>query len=135
MNEHNEEYDEYDDDEYYNYDYPKSNPNQWYFTFDTSPNNPISSWIMNIFNDLGYSLGQPIPGFPLKKFPVNSWNPNTVNDKFQYLGSNYDNEAIIKSKYFVIDSMHIQYTNHLKSHASHFLRQPLYYKGMFDILN
>lgn len=134
MTESDEEYDDYDD-EYYDYDYPKSNPNQWYFTFDTSPNSPISSWIMNIFNDLGYSLGQPIPGFPLKKFPVNSWNPNTVNNKFQYLGSNYDNEPIIKSKYFVIDSMHIQYTNHLKSHVSHFLRQPLYYKGMFDILN
>lgn len=75
-------------------------------------------------------------GFPSKKFPVNSWNPNTGETKNnQYLGSNYQNQPIWKKKYFVSDAIQQQYKNHVVSHSKHFVYQPHYYKGMFDILN
>ena len=69
-------------------------------------------------------------------FPVNSWNPNTADSKkSQYLGSNYYGQQIWKTKYFVCDPIDLQYKNHLQSNAHHFVQQPSYYKGLFDILN
>ena len=127
--------DEYDDD-YYDYDHPASNPYQWYFKFDVGTNSPISSWISDMLNELNIFGSTPVPNWPIKKFPVNSWNPNAGGkDKLQYLGSNYANEPIWKSKYFVIDPINSQYKDHIKSHAIHFISQPKYYKGLFDILN
>ena len=117
------------DDEYYNYDYgAKYNPYKFFFTFDVG-NTPLSEWLEKMIKDTFDS--QNISGFP-----VNSWNPNTVNNKkFQYLGSNYAGEPIWKHKYFLEDKLHIVYINHLRSHCSYFLKQPSYYKGLFDILN
>ena len=69
-------------------------------------------------------------------FPVNSWNPNAGGkDTLQYLGSNYANEPIWKTKYWVIDPINAHYKSHIQSHAVHFISQPKYYKGLFDILN
>lgn len=75
-------------------------------------------------------------GFPKKSFPVNSYFSNTGKNKpFQYLGSNYQGDPIWKTKYFANDKLSIEYLNHTKSHAVHFVLQPHYYQGMFDILN
>jgi hypothetical protein len=54
---------------------------------------------------------------------------------FMYLGSNVYDEAIWKTKFFIKESLDIDYKNHIASHPAHFLKQPHYYKGMFDILN
>lgn len=135
--------DGYSDDDYDN-DYP-SNSYQWYYKFDVGPDTPISNWLQdminkwigpNAFDGLNDSfeiIG--IPGFPSKKFPVNSWNPNTANNKFQYLGSNYHNEPIWKTHYWVLNKMNQEYKAHIQNYAAHFVQQPHYYKGLFDILN
>jgi len=130
--------DEYDENDNYQYPY---NPYQWYYKFDVDSNTPLSDWINEVVKNFVDPLGKNdwkllnISGFENKKFPVNSWNPNTANDKFQYLGSNYHGYPIWKTKYFVIDKIHIEYKLHLQAHASHFVKQPSFYNGMFDILN
>ena len=126
--------DEYDDD-YYDYDHPAANPYQWYFKFDISQDSPISSWINDIINDFNILGNQPIPNWLAKKFPVNSWNPNAGASKLQYLGSNYANEPIWKSKYFICDTINLEYKKHIQAHVTYFLQQPNYYRGLHDILN
>ena len=75
-------------------------------------------------------------GFPKGSLPVNDYFSKSGNFKNSlYLGNNHYKEPIYKNKYFVHDKLHSDYKNHLRSNATHFLRQPNYYKGMFDILN
>lgn len=138
-------YDEDDgyDDEYYDHDYnDQYDPYKFYFKFDVNPNTPLSDWITKMINDIFQNPSHDnfkitnIPGFPVVSFPVNSWNPNTVNDKkFQYLGSNYAGEQVWKAKYFVHDKLQIEYINHLRSHVTYFVKQPSYYRCLFEILN
>lgn len=136
-----EEYedDEYEDDEY-DYDHPSLNPYQYYYKFDAGPDHPISKWINDIVNNLmgssdNYKITN-IPGFPIKMFPVNSWNPNAgKGNSFQYLGSNYAGEPIWKSKYFIHDKLQSDYINHLSNYAAYFVQQPSYYKSLYEILN
>ena len=141
MHEPYDEDDGYDDDQY-DYD----NQNMWYFKFDISQNPSFSKWVQDIVNNIINPLDNSIMdsldkawGVENKNayvFPVNSWNPNTANNKkFQYLGSNYAGEPIWKSKYWVINPVNQEYKSHLQSHAAHFINQPKYYKGLFDVLN
>lgn len=136
-------HDPYDDEDYdddqYDYDHPSLNPYQYYFKFDIGPNTPLSQWLSDIVNDFmgageDYKMIN-IPGFPSKMFPVNSWNPNTGGNSFQYLGSNYQGSPIWKKQYFAVDKFNNEYKLHLQAHAGHFVKQPTYYRGMFDILN
>ena len=77
-----------------------------------------------------------IPGFPKKSVPVNDYFSKSGNFKNSlYLGNNHHKEPIYKTQYFVHNKLHSDYKNHLRSNAVHFLQQPNYYKGMFDILN
>ena len=134
----NEPYDDDDgyDDDYYDYDHPSNKPDyKWFFKFDIGPSSPISSWLNDIIKDTNWYSMQSIPDWPTIKFPVNSWNPNTVNNKFQYLGSNYAGEPIWKSKYWISNKTNDEYKKHLQSNAKHFINQPKYYEGLFDILN
>lgn len=135
MHEPYDDDDNYHDDDYdHDYDY---NPYKFYFQFDVG-NTPLSDWIEKMINDI---VNQPfdminVPGFPVQKFPVSSWNPDTGKDNtYQCLGSNYQGNTIWKKKYFAIDKINIAYKMHLQSHAKHFVLQPTYYKGLFDILN
>jgi len=67
---------------------------------------------------------------------INSVKKSTLSDKFfVYLGSNYDDDSIWKTKYFINNKLDQTYKNHISSNAAHFVRQPVYYKGMFDNLN
>ena len=72
-----------------------------------------------------------------KKFIINNTSiKDASKDKyFMYLGSNYYNEGVWKSKYFIVDNIEVEYKQHLASNAAHFLRQPHYYKGLYDNLN
>jgi hypothetical protein len=130
---YDDEDDGYDDD-YYNNDYgDQYDPYKFYFKFDVNQNSPLSEWISKMITDIfnkDYDIDK------MLVFPVNSWNPNTANPKkFQYLGSNYAGEQIWKTKYFTHNPINTLYKNHLESNAVHFIKQPNYYKGLFDILN
>jgi hypothetical protein len=127
-----DENDEYDDDDYdedyYNYDYgDQYDPYKFYFTFNIDQS-PLSDWLKKTVDDI---INNNIEGFP-----VNSWNPNTDKSKaFQYLGSNYHGLPIWKTKYFLVDKLNNEYKLHLQDHVVHFVQQPNYYNGLYDILN
>ena len=137
MHEPYEDDEDYNDDDYNYNDGNPYDPYKFYFKFDVG-NSPLSEWIQNMINDIvkdPFSINN-ITGFPYKLFPVNSWNPDTAKQTgFQYLGSNYQNSPIWKTQYFAIDHLNSYYKLHIQSHAKHFIEQPYYYRGMFDILN
>lgn len=137
MHEPYDDDDNYDDD-YYNYD-NNQDKFKWYFTFDVDKNQSLSDWVINQLNEFLKTDKWTVDnstGLPIIKFPVNGWNPSTGNDlKFQYLGSNYQGQQIWKTKHFLGDKYNQEYRSHLQSHAAHFVKQPRYYRGMFDILN
>lgn len=133
----NQDDDNYGDDDY-NYD-DSQNPYKHYFKFDPAAWDAWGKWLQDALNDIVdyqpkvWYFG---PGFDKKSFPVNSYFSNTGKDQtFQYLGNNYDGVQIWKKKYFVLDPIFIEYKKHVRSHASYFLKQPSYYKGLFDIMN
>lgn len=60
----------------------------------------------------------------------------TASDKyFMYLGSNHYDETIWKAKYFASSEIEREYKNYLASNAAYILKQPNYYKSMFENLN
>jgi len=128
-----ESYDDNDDyyDDSQNYDKGQSDWNKFYFKFDVTHNNPLSDWVQKAIDDFIKN------SLPYVSFPVSSYFSNTANggDSFLYLGNNYHNEPIWKTKYFIEDKVAIAYKNHIQNHVEHFVTQPIYYKGLFDILN
>jgi len=110
-----EPYEDYDGDNYKDdeYDYDDSvnftNNISWNFQIDTSYNSPISAFIYDILNNK--------TGFDC------------------YVGNNIFKEPIWKTKYWIEDKHYQEYIKHLNSNVVHFLKQPSYYKGMFEILN
>lgn len=138
-----------DDDDNYNddHDYDDSQDNlenkyKKYFKFDPYAWDAWGKWLQDALNDIVESSPNVwyttfnVPGFPSKSFPVNSYFSNTGKNKsFQYLGNNYQGSPIWKAKYFVFDPIDCAYKNHIQSHSVHFVNQPHYYKGLFDILN
>ena len=135
-----QEDDNYDDD--HNYD-DSQDKYKHYFKFDPDAWDAWSKWLQDALKDIvesspnvWYIGPKKIDGFKYKSLPVNSWSPGTGKNKnLQYLGSNYQGQPIWKSKYFVKDPLFVEYLNHIKNHPVHFVLQPHYYKGMFDILN
>lgn len=132
------EYYDYDDnDDNYNDDYDYDNnydPYKFYFKFDVG-NSSLSDWLEKTIKDI---MNNPVvSGFPVVSLPVNSYFSNTVNGlgSVLYLGNNYQNDQIWKTKYFIKNELEIEYKNHIKSHPAHFVNQPSYYNSMFDILN
>jgi hypothetical protein len=76
------------------------------------------------------------PSFPKGSLPVNDYLSKSGNFKNSlYLGSNHYKEPVYKTKYFIENKLDIEYRNHLVANAVHFLQQPNYYEGLFDILN
>lgn len=141
----NEDYqDNYDDDHNYD-DSQKWDESQYkhYFKFDPEAWDAWGKWLYDAMNEIvesspnvWYTMPTNIENFSNKPFPVNSYFSSTGKDNsFQYLGSNYEGAKVWKKKYFVIDPIQYKYVNHIQAHAVHFLKQPSYYKGMFDILN
>jgi hypothetical protein len=131
MHESYDDEDDYDED-YYNYDYgDQYDPYKFYFQFNVDQS-PLSDWLKQTIDDMINN----IEDFPVKKFPVSSWNPNADKGKtYQYLGSNYQGSPIWKTQYFLIDAISLEYRSHIQQYAKHFVEQPSYYKGLFDILN
>ena len=89
--------------------------------------------IENLFN---YSPSVLPEGFKPISLPVSSWLSSIAGDNSSlYLGNNYWNEGVWKKKHFIQDKLANEYVKHLQSHAGHFLQQPKYYKGLYEILN
>lgn len=130
-------HEDYDD---YEYDYDDNQDKyKHYFKFDPEA---WDAWGKFLYETLGgivesssnvWYIGQYLP----EKFvPVNSYISNTgQGNTFQYLGSNYDGVNVWKNQYFAYNKIHHEYIKHIQQYATHFMKQPHYYKGMFDILN
>lgn len=73
----------------------------------------------------------------IKKFTANEKvSKGALSDKyFMYLGSNHYDETMWKAKYFASSAIERQYKNYLAANASYILKQPNYYKSMFENLN
>lgn len=130
--------DDYYDDDYddgHDYDQNQSDWNKFYFKFDVT-NSPLSDWVKKTIDNL-FGDKFDLPEVPFVSFPVNDWLSNTVSggNSLLYLGNNHYNEPIYKAKHFIENKLLNTYTNHLQQHASHFIKQPTYYKGLYDILN
>jgi len=135
-------HEDYDDDNYDEY-YDSSHDDleskyKHYFKFDPEAWDAWGKWLYGALNEVVEFSPNVwyIGGFPKEKFPVNSYFSNTGKDNtFQYLGNDYQNQPIWKKKYFVKDEINKIYTNHVRSHAAYFVKQPNHYRGIFDILN
>jgi hypothetical protein len=135
-------HEDYEDDNYDDNDDSQDTPESHYKKYFKFDPDAWDAWGKMLYETLNEIVEYPSnvwyigPSFPKGSFPVNSWNPNTgKGNSFQYLGSNYYGQPIWKNKYFVSDPIAIEYLNHIRSNAVHFLLQPHYYKGLFDILN
>lgn len=132
----------HEDDEDDNYDDSQDgleSQHKNYFKFDPDAWDAWGKMLYDTLNDIveyPSNVWYISSSFPKGSLPVSSWSPNAGKGKsFQYLGSNYQGSSIWKKKYFICDRLEIIYRNHIQSHAVHFVNQPSYYKGMFDILN
>jgi hypothetical protein len=113
----------YEDDSYYS-DSKNSpeNPHKYYFQFDMESWN---NWLFEALKEIDKG-----------SVPVNDYFSSTGGFKHSlYLGNNHYKEPVYKTKYFIHDKLETNYKNHLVANALHFLRQPNYYMGLFDILN
>ena len=131
-------HEDYEDDDFEDSQDNLENKYKHYFKFDPAAWDIWGKWLQDALDDLeGYSFKMSIiPGFPFKSIPVNDYFSNAGKGKsFQYLGINHHKEPVYKTKYFVHNKLDSVYKNHIRANAVHFLNQPNYYDGMFDILN
>ena len=134
-------------DEDYNYDddYEDSSQDNLesqhknYFKFDPSAWDALGKMLYEALNDIVeypsnvWYIGH---GFDKGSLPVNDYFSKSGNFKNSlFLGNNHYKEPVYKTKYFVHNKLDAEYRNHLVSNAVHFLQQPNYYEGLFDILN
>lgn len=113
-------------------------PYKFFFQIDTDWIAKYIDQIVKKLSESSYDYKSPIypDGFKLISLPVNSYFPNTVEDLSSlYLGNNYYKEQVWKNKYLIQDKLQTSYVLHLQSHVKHFLLQPKYYKGLYEILN
>tara|TARA_R100001163_G_C5041104_1_gene179228 strand:+ start:372 stop:824 length:453 start_codon:yes stop_codon:yes gene_type:complete len=124
------EQNEYDDDEY-NY-YPEENYG-WNYKFDMQA---WEKWLKQAIEDIIQEDENTWVVQP-KKFPVSDSTPQDTSKQtyFMYLGSNHYQEAIWTKEYFISDEVNILWKNHISSNAAHYLKQPNYYRGLYNILN
>ena len=135
--------DDYDDSHDYDKGQTESDWNKFYFKFDVS-SGPISEWVQKMIDNIiqnsnpnnWYKIND-IPDFPFVSLPVTDWVSNTVSggNSLLYLGNNQYNSPVWKQKYFIRDKLQESYILHLQSNIKHFVQQPSYYRGLFDILN
>lgn len=128
------EHEDYDDDEY-NY-YPEYN-NYGYPSYSKNFNIDWAAWEKWLADTIKEIVNEDDNVWLLGNYKSPNKNTNKkLNDKyFMYLGSNANDEAVWKSKYFINKTIDRKYKNHISQHAVYFLNQPSYYKGLFDILN
>ena len=107
-------------------------PYKFYFQIDTEW---LKKYMDSLLNNID-KFGGLEDLFKSSSLPVNSWFSSIAGDQTSlYLGNNYWDEGVWKKKHFIQDKLASEYVNHLQSHARHFLSQPKYYKGLYEILN
>jgi hypothetical protein len=125
--------DNYNDD--YDYDHSYDYNSKFYFKFDDKA---WSEWLEKAMKDLIENKSG-LWSFIIDPslFPVKNIGFSDIGEKtsHQYLGTNIHNEQIWKIKHFIEQKEKITYIKHLQSHAVYFLKEPLYYKGLFNIMN
>ena len=126
------EHQDYDDDEY-NF-YPDYEYEGHEFKFDMKA---WEKWLKDVLNDIVEENNTWTFKTNNTDLPVNDSTDSTgLNQEFfLYFGQNQYSENIWKLKYFIKEDLDIQYKNHFASNAVHILKQPLYYRSMFDLLN
>ena len=136
------EHDDYDDDDY-NY-YPEHSGDDYSeytkkFNIDWAA---WEQWLSKTIKEIAeednnvWVFGHKLSDKTEKKSKTTFQSSSKLTDKtFIYIGNNKDNDAVWKKKYLAKNQIQIQYNNHISCHASYYLMQPAYYKGMFDILN
>lgn len=133
------EHEEYDDDEYKYYPQNDQDNQSIPFSFDW---NVWELWLADVLKDIvtegdskDVSWTFTFPQYSSQKNNENKIESSLDDDKFIFFGKNQHEEAIWKTKYFKQNYFNSQYQNHFMSHAAHIVRQPRYYRSMFDILN
>lgn len=122
-----QEDDNYDDD--HDYDDNIQDKYKHYFKFDPEAWDTWGKWLYSALNDI---ISSNKSNFPVKD---NLPDIGKYDKYYLYLGSNLYKEPVWKAKYFVSDKYQILWLNHIQNHVVYFLKQPSYYKGLFDILN
>ena len=120
------EHEDYDDDEY-NY-YPEEYNEHGYpqqFKFDW---NSWELWLKDALKDI-------MDNSTDNTLYVSFTNNQSADAQVEFFGNNYNDDALWKRKYFIKKDVEIAYKNHIQSNAKHILKEPSYYKGMFEILN
>ena len=133
------EHEDYDDDEhnyypeYNEYGYPKDFKIDW-ATWEQWLSKAIQE-IVEEENNVWVFGGNKKK--TAKKFPVSDTLSNgALSDKyFMYLGSNHYDETMWKAKYFASIAIEREYKNYLAANAAYILKQPNYYRSMFENLN
>lgn len=131
------EQNDYDDDDYKFF--PEKKPQQP-FKFDWTV---WEQWLENTLNDIvqdqdpnTWQVGWNItpPPVPQEEIPVND-SPIDIELELLYFGENQYGEGIWKTKYLNHNYFDQFYKNHFIAHAAHIVRQPHYYRGLFDMQN
>lgn len=113
--------------------------NKFYFKFDVNAfSKSLDGYLNDFFKD--YDLDDLFEQSmkKLENYMFQAYakpTPLIDTNTFILLGKNAYDESIYKNKFFAVDTLHIEYLNHLKSNPAYFLQQPQYYRGMFEILN
>ena len=135
-------HEDYEDDDYDDSQDNLESQYKHYFKFDPDAWDAWGKLLTDALKDIveypnnTWYVMPNISGFPKKSVPVNDYFSNTGGFKNSlYLGNNHYKEPIFKTKYFIHNKLDTHYRNHLIANAVHFLQQPNYYGGMFDILN
>lgn len=135
-------HEDYEDDNYDDNDDSQDTPESHYKKYFKFDPDAWDAWGKMLYDTLNEIVEYPSnvwyvgPGFPKKSTPVNDYFSSIGSSQYSlYLGNNHYNEPIWKKKYFIYDEISISYTKHLQANAKHFVQQPVYYKGLFDILN
>tara|TARA_R100000278_G_scaffold58246_2_gene47841 strand:+ start:836 stop:1195 length:360 start_codon:yes stop_codon:yes gene_type:complete len=112
------EHNEYDDD-YYNY-YPETNQEPIEFKFDWET---WELWLEEAIKDIVQEQD-------------NVWivGANT-NPQPTELPEGMTSQPLWKKEYFIDNKLAQRYLNYLQSHSKYILKEPRYYKGLFDNLN
>lgn len=132
MSDYNDpEHHEYDDDEY-NF-YPHYEYGGHEFKFDMTA---WEKWLKDVINDIIEENNTWTFKVDNNDLPVNDSTDSTgVKEYFLYFGQNQYAEPIWKLKYFIKEDLDIAYKNHFAANAEHIIKQPQYYRSMFDLMN
>lgn len=126
------EHEDYDDDEHKFY--PENKPHQFKFDWQS-----WEEWLKDTINELQtnddgeWIINYYYPSKQKNEKPEDYYDE--ISKKFLYFGQNQYDESIWKAKFFIKNHFNIHYQNHFMSHAVHIIKQPAYYRGLFDMLN